>query len=439
MRPRQLKRSRDDSGNIIVALMIILVIVTLSGAVMARVVGNEEIITGRQHMDTNVGGADAGLSDALFRLDQGTADSGTSGVMCLNAANPADANCQVRSSSSTPQLAGVSYVAHTVPAGTPSASATEWQIQAEGDTQNGTGAAVQETLSRSSLYPFALFGKTSLTFTGNTQGNFGTFTPGPNRADNFTTCPATATATPCLLIGSDGTVSCSGPSPKSVEGVYYNTGSGGGSDSCGSSQSENVTYNMPDPVVPPGAQACPNGGNLGSGATPSYPTIAPGTYLCTSEVTVTGTLTVTPTSGPVQLYIMIPAAQNTSGSTFFYPAADSQINTSITYSDMTGGGPQATDTLPTSQLFQVFTNSIGVLDVNGTHGFVFGGILYAPDASLTANGCKSFLFGSATINTYTCHGGPNLGVYYDSSLSQDFGPWQVSGYQQINPSSVNIP
>lgn len=431
-------RRTDEAGSIIVALMIIFIIVVLSNMLLVRVVGNQQITAARQSGYSGVASADAGLSDALFRLDQGTADTGTTGVMCLNAANPSDPNCHVQASASTPQLSGVSYVARTVPAGTPPSAATEWTIQAIGNAKGGMGGAVQETVSRSSQFPFALFGGTSLSFSGNTQGNFGTYTPGANGPGSFTTCPSTATAIPCLLIGSNGSINCTGPSPASIQSVFFNTGSGGGSNGCGTSQSQNVMYTLPVPVAPPSAQSCPNGGNLGSGASPPYPTIAPGTYLCTSEVTVSGTLTVSP-SGPVKLYIIIPPAQNTSGSTFFYPTAGSQINTTITYADMSGGGPQSTDTLPASQLFQVFSNSVGLLDVNGQHGFVFGGILYAPEASLSAAGCKSYIFGSATINTYTCNGGPNLGIYYDESLAQDFGSWQVSGYQQINPQSVTIP
>jgi hypothetical protein len=440
MRPDQLTRRRDERGNLIIAVTIILIIVMLSSLLLARVVGNQEVISSRQSTYSGVSSADAGLSDALFRLDQ-PADTSTPLVttntyMCLNAKNSSDPNCDVQASSA---VAGVSYVARTVPANTPPADATEWQVQAIGNAATGMKGAVQETLTRSVLYPFALFGKTALTFTGNTQGNFGTYTPGANGSSNFALCSSTATGTPCLAIGSDGTVSCSGPSPLSISGMFYNTGSGGGGDSCGTSDSQNGTYNVPDPTSPNPNLGCPGAtpGQLGSGF--GYPDIAGGTYLCTSEVTLSGTLTVLPNTGPVKLYIMIPSAQNTSGSTFFYPAADSQINTTIAYSDMTGGGPQSTDTLPASQLFQLFSNSVGVLDVNGNHGFVFGGILYAPDASLTANGCKSYFFGSATINTYTCHGGPNLGIYYDESLGQDFGPWQISGYQQINPKSVNIP
>lgn len=439
MWPRRRGRG-DDDGSILVVLAVILVVVTLSSLLAARVISNDQVIGARQAAYTGVSAADAGLSDALFRLDQGTADAPTTGVMCLNALNPSDPNCDVQAGSSTPQLQGVSYVARTVPAETPPASATEWVVQAVGTVQDGMRGAVQETLTRSAKYPFALFGKTSLSFNGNTTGNFGTFTPGPNSEGNFGRCPSTATSTPCLLIGSDGTLSCSGPSPLSVQGVYYNTGSGGGKNACGTPSSQNTTYNVPDPAPPAGNYTCgPFVSPVGSGASPPVDQVSGGTYVCTSPVTITGVLAVAPGTGPVQLYIMLPQSSNTASTTFMEVATDSQVNTTITYADMAGGGPQPSDTLPDPTLFQVYTNSVGVLDVNGSHGFVMGGIIDAPEASMTLNSCQSYIFGAAVINTYTCNGGPNLGIYYDSQLKSLYGAWQVSAYQQINPSSVSIP
>ena len=435
-------RRPDETGSIIVALMIILIIVVLSSMLLVRVIGNQEITVARQSGYSGVASADAGLSDALFRLDQGPADTGTTGVMCLNAANPSDPNCQVQASAATPQLSGVSYVARTVPAGTAPAAATEWQVQAIGNASTGMKGAVQETLTRSAFYPFALFGKEALTFNGSTTAaNFGTFTPGTG---TLTYCSDTATNPPCLEIGSDGSISCSGNSPLSIESIYYNTGSGGGSAGCGTSVSKNTTYNVPVPAAPtPPAgvtYSCPNSGQLGSLATPPYPDITPGIYVCTSEVTIDGTLTVSPATSPVQLYIMLPSTSNTVSSPFLNVYADSQINTEITYAQMSAGGSGiGTSPLPNSTLFQLFTNSIGNLTVNGNHGFVYGGVLNAPEANLTTNGCKSYFFGAAIINTYTCNGGANLGFYYDSALSQYYGNWQVSGFEQINPSSVCIP
>lgn len=434
---------RDERGSLIVVLTVIMVVVMLSSLLLVRVVGNQGIVSGRQAAYSGVSNADAGLSDVLFRLDQPN-DIPSSGMMCLNALNSSDTKCSIQSSAATPQLSGISYVARTVPAGTPPASANTWTVQAIGSARSGMKGAVQETLTRSALYPFALFGKKSLSFSGDTtSSNFGTFQPGPNSSTNFTSCSNTPTTPPCLEIGSDGAISCSGTSPASIQSVYYNTGSGGGGTSCGTSQSQSTTYNVPDPTPPPAPSgvtySCPNNGNLGSGF--SYPSISPGVYVCTSEVSISGTLTVSPNTSPVQLYIMPSSSANTVNSTFLYVAQDSQINTTITYAEMTATppGPSASDTLPNSTLFQVFTNSVGNLDVNGTHGFVYGGILYAPEATLTTNGCKSFFFGAAIINTYNCNGGPNLGFYYDSALSQYFGNWQVADFEQINPASVCIP
>jgi len=431
---------RDEQGSLIIALTVVMVVMLLGSLLFVQVVGNAQIISSRQAAYTGVTSADAGLSDALFRLDQPD-EAPSSGVLCLNALNPSDSKCGVQATTTTPQLTGVSYVARTVPSGTSPAIANQWIVQAIGNARSGMHGAVQETLTRTALYPFALFGKKSLTFNGNIdKSDFGTFSPGPNGSSNFSYCSSTVATPACVTVGSDGSINCS-KAPPSLETVYYNTGSGGG---CGTSQSRNTNYNLsdPSPPTPPAGVSwtCPNGGALGSGANPPAPTILSGVYICASEVTITGTLTVLGTS-PVQLYIMPSAAKNTVNSTFLDVAADSQINTTIPYSELSnpGTGPQPGDTMPDSNLFQVFTNSIGNLDVNGNHGFVFGGILYAPEATLTTNGCKSYFFGSATINTYTCNGGPNLGFYYDTALSQDFGPWQISGYQQINPSTVCIP
>ena len=429
------ERHEDERGNLIIAMTIILVLVMLSSLLVARVMGNEEIILSRQKVYSGVTGADAGLSDALFRLDQGGSDVGTSGVFCYN---PSDSNCTVTAGSASPQLSGVRYIARTVPAGTRPSVATEWIVQAIGNASTGFHGAVQETLTRSSKYPFALFGKQSLTFTGNSQGgNFGTFIPGAPGTGSFTPCSNTTASPPCLLLGSNGSISCTGPSPTGVEGVIFATGSGGGSDSCGTPSSQSSVYQVPDPVVPPGAQPCPYGGNLGTGY--SHPTVDPGVYYCNSQVNISGSVQNSePQNGPVQIYIMT----GSSASNFLSIAGNSQINTTIPFGSLNNGsaGPPSGSTMPDPTSFQIFSNSDGNLTSNGvSNGFIFAGILYAPDAYLTNNGCKSSFLGTVTINTYTCNGSPNLTFWYDSQLNYDFGDYQVSGYQQINPSSVVFP
>jgi hypothetical protein len=437
-RPPRHLRTRDDRGSLIIVLSIILVLITLSSYLFAKVVGNNEIIRARQNTFSGVTGANAGLSDALFRLDQGGSDVGTTSSFCLNPSYP---SCTVTPAGSTPQLNGIAYVARTVPAGTSPSTATQWVVQAVGQAQTGFKGAVQETLTRSSKFPFAIFANKQLTITGNTTDNidFGTYTAGPG--GQFNACSTTSASPPCLYVGSNGPVSCSGPSPVSVVGIYYNNGSGGGSDSCGTAQGQSTAYKVPVQSPPPGNWTCPNNGVLGS--TNGYGVIAPGTYVCTSPVSVAGTLTVG-TCAPAgscdpNVYLYVMTGSNYPN--FITVAADSQINTSIPYSSLShGSGPPAGATLPNSQLFQLYTDSSGNLTTNGnSDGFVYGGTIYAPNAFLTSNGCKSYFFGAVIINTYTCHGGPNLAFYYDSTLQSDYGSWQVSGYQQINPQNVHFP
>lgn len=428
-------RRRDERGSLIVVMTVIIIVVMLSTLLFVRVVGNQQIIIGRQSAYAGVSGADAGLSDALFRLDQGSTDAPNTGIMCLNGRNPADPNCTV---TATPELSGVSYVARTVPAGTTPAEASQWVVQALGNAQTGERGAVQETLNRTSLYPFALFGKKSLSFTGNTtSGDFASYSPGAPGVGTFTPCSNTNPTPACVAIGTDGSISCSGPSPLSVQGVFYNNGSGGG-DSCGTPQPENTNYALPDPVPPANPGACPNNGMLGAGN--GVPTLDPGVYLCTTPVTINGNLQDTSTTYPVQLYVMLPSGSNTSSTTFLNMSNAPSVNTTLTATQINSSDFPQDYTMPDAQMFQIFTNSVGNLDTNGvSNSFVYAGIIYAPDASMTANGCKNYYFGSAIINTYTCHGGPNLGFYYDSSLQYDFGGWQVGSYQQINPSAVSIP
>lgn len=434
-------RKADERGNLVVAMTIIMVVVMLSSLIFAKVIGNQEIILSRQNVYSGVTGADAALSDALFRLDQGGSDvsSASTGVFCYQ---PGNSQCITPSSGTGPQLNGVQYVARTVPAGTDPSVATEWIVQAIGNASTGFHGAVQETLTRGSKYPFALFGKQGLTFTGNTQGgNFGTFQPGAPGTGSFTACSNSVSSPPCLLIGSSGSISCSGPSPAGITAMIFTTGSVGGSDSCGTPGSSNNAPQVPDPTVPsnPSPGTCPNNGNLGSGY--SYPTINPGVWVCTTPVSISGSLTApnASDSNPVQLYIMT----GSSYSNFLTVAGNSQINTTIPFGSLNQNGtagPPSGSTMPDSQLFQVYSNSNGNLTSNGvSNGFIYAGILYAPDAYLTNNGCKSSFLGTVTINTYTCNGSPNLTFWYDSSLKYDFGSWQVSGYQQINPSSVNFP
>src|SRR5207253_7285654 len=102
---RLTSRTRDEGGNMIVAVSVIMVLTVLSMAVLARTIGG--LRSSRQGQDFNgaLAQADAGLSDALFRIDQqGNAPAAS---FCVGPPSP----CAL---SSVPSAARAGSVASTV-------------------------------------------------------------------------------------------------------------------------------------------------------------------------------------------------------------------------------------------------------------------------------------------------------------------------------------
>ena len=419
--------SNDEQGSLIVALVIIMVVVTLGSVLASQVIGNGLIVVNRQNTSAGIAGADAGLSDALFRLDQGTAGTGTATSFCVKAS---DTNC----SPGVPGAPGVSYLA-TATASDSKGNPTAWTIQSTGNVKGVLGA-VQETVTRASQFPFVLFGNGGLNFNGQ-SGGFGTYTPGPASAENPSPCPSTATNPACVEVGSNGTISCNGGIPSSVTSVYF-TGGGGTSStssSCPTPQYNTGKYQVPAPALPGPTpnDGCPFSAGLGTGF--SYPTLSPGpngVYVCTGTVTISGSLAIT---GDVKLYIMLSPATDASYDANKTPtldiAAGSEVNTTINQDP-----PPANAQLPDPTQLEIFSNSTGTVGDSKGLGYYMSTILYAPNANLTGDGCKSVYYGSLVINTLSCEGGPHLRLYYDSDVQYTYGPWTASGYVQIPPKSV---
>jgi len=380
-----------------------MVVTAIGATLVARTISNAGTVSHSQHFSGGLAGADAGVSDALFQIDQFSSTNPAPAEFCVGASS----SC---GSSSLPAAPGVQYKAVEN-------SSNSWTVESEGKV-NGVLHAVQATVSRSVEYPFALFGNQGLNFNGNAQNAFALYdsaqvananNPNPNGA---------------VAIGSNGTINCHGGISSNVTTVYY-TG-GGGVSGCTNTQPSPSLYSVPAPDTPPSYQSCPNGGSLGSGASPAYPSIAPGTYLCTGPVTVNGNLSVSP-SGVVKLYIILPSSSNTSTTTDLDITANSNVNI------------PSTPYLPVAADLQILTNGIGNVGDSSGQGYTFGGVIYAPDAYLIGNGCKSVYYGALVINTFTCNGGPHLTVNYDSELSQTMTAWTVSGYTEIPSSSFSIP
>lgn len=422
---RVLMRRADEQGSIVFVLMIIVVLCTIGTVMTSRVVGNEQVVVSRQSNAAAVSLADGGLADALFRIDQGTAGTGTGSYFCVNSS---DNNCVA---ASVPAAPGVSYVARQ-------SGSTSWTIQSVA-TANGQNAAVQETVTRSVLYPFALFGETSLTFNGNAGQAFATYSS--SEPPSSSTSPPNPNPAGAIAVGSNGPINCDGGLGSNVTVVYYGTGGVGStqSSSCGTYQSHANTFYLATPTAPQGALTCPGNGQMGSNIVGAPTLLPPGTYLCTTPITINGQLNV---SGPVQLYVILDPTIYGSSTNAVTIIGGSYVNDQADYCTAHSGasGCSPTPDLPTAENLQLFSNTTGTVgNDNGNSGYWFGGIMYIPYGSLTQDGCRSVYYGSVIINTLTCNSGPHLSVSYDQALQSVYGPWVASGYLQLNPSTVFIP
>jgi hypothetical protein len=398
-----------ERGSLVIALLVILVLGMLASMVTERAIGSAFISRGHQDTDAAISQADAGLADALYRIDQGAAGTGSGGAFCVAAG---DSHCLA---ASVPAAPGVSYFARQV-------TDTDWRVESRATVGQATGA-VEGHVTDQPMYPFALFGDASLDLGAAGPQTFSSYSPS-SPAGQANPDPNGATS-----IGSNGTITCSGPLGGNVTVAYY--GSGGvtstGTTGCGTYQSNPTRYFTGDPSAPTGALPCPgvgpSGSELGTGFGAPV-TLAAGTYVCNVSISLSGRLNPT---GPVQLYVV------GSGTPVITVASGSYINDQADY--CAGGGTDGCSSapfLPSSQNLEIFTNSTGTIGASTGSGFYLGAVLDAPNASLTGNACSSHYYGAVIVGEGTCS---QMTVNYDQSLSTVYGPWAAGSYTQITPST----
>lgn len=418
--------ARGEDGNIIIAMMIILIVTSISTAIMFRELGDQTIVVGRQQTSGALATANAGVSDALFRLDQGGSAEGSGTQFYVDNVTGCAGACVATSVPGIASGAKVKYVANQI-------TATQWNIDAVG-TVGAQTAAVHEVVTRTAKYPFALFANSALTFNGNASGSFSTY------SDTATESSSNPNTNGNVAIGSNGAITCNGGIGNNVQADYYNTGSVSSiSGGCGNPQSFNTTYYLPPATATGLATNCPNNGQLGTDF--NYPTLSAESipYVCRQPVTISGMLQVV---GAVTLYIDLSGSSSYNSSTAALTiATPSYVNDMYDYcaNNTDHTYCNGTQNLPNAENLQILVNSPGQVGFDNGKGYYFGGILYAPQAYLTQDGCKSQYYGSVTINTLTCNGGPHLWVSYDSTLGTYYGNWEVSNYTQVNPASVSVP
>src|SRR5207302_2014438 len=102
------RMSRPERGNVIVAMAIIMVLAMLSAAVVARTISGQKAARQGQDFSGALAQADAGVSDALFRIDQlGTAPAAN---FCVGN----DSHCTLTSVPGALSAQSVQYTARRV-------------------------------------------------------------------------------------------------------------------------------------------------------------------------------------------------------------------------------------------------------------------------------------------------------------------------------------
>jgi Tfp pilus assembly protein PilX len=411
---RDLTRRRDERGNLIVVMAVIMVLLFLSIAVVARTTAGLKSTRQGQDFSAALANADAGLSDALFRIDQ--LDNNPAATFCVG-------NNVACTLSSVPGAPGVQYTARRVDDNT-------YTVYSKGMV-NGQPHAIQATVKRSLEFPFAIFAKTSITFNGN-SGNYDSSTGlGPVETVDAS---GNAVLSPPADVASNGQVTCTGaPSPAHQQGYFD-----GGGTNCNNGYLLPGSYNPLDPTL-----TCPAPVNIpttpclpaGYSPCPADPTtgmlpaaLTPAVYYCSQADLPGGLVHFPPTfsvgpglgnGGAVEIYIIPTDSTNITMS-----IADAVVNLN--------GDPTK---------LRVYLKGGTVDPGNGiTHAGDFTGILWAPTAQEANPSCNANWRGALVLNTFTCNGGTHLQVRYDTRMTTiQQSTWTVSNYTEIPSNQVSLP
>lgn len=251
-----LKRfSADERGSLVVAIGVMLVLATLSLGLLARSLSTLDSSRQTQDYNAALAVADRGLSDALYRIDQGAAATFT----------------QTVSPSATESF---TYTATRQ-------SSTMWLVQSRASV-NGVMHSVEARVVREVEYPYALFTDQTLDVNGNALGNVFSYDPS-----------APAVATGHAFVGSNGEIQVNGGGNVGDEQHWFVACTG-----CAHPVQLARKKALPPPTMPTVAesQACPTSNRFtgvvnGLGGRP---------FRCTGAVDFDD---VTVTNGPMVVYV----------------------------------------------------------------------------------------------------------------------------------------
>jgi hypothetical protein len=273
---------------------------------------------------------------------------------------------------------------------------------------NGRSKTVTETVSRPRRYPFALFAGDGLFFNDKSAA------AGAIKASDGTVQAAIG-SNRAIVIGSGSTSGAGG----AAQNYYSPRGACGG---CPNPVSSAGPFATPQPVPPaaplPAPLPCPGGGVLDGRTTAKI--ITAGTYLCTGDLTLTGSVSVS-VGDPVVIYM----TNGNDGS-----GAPSTLWLAGLVMDATAD--------PTG--LQILKAGPGTVDPGGSANAAhFTGVIYAPSANLSSPQCAMTVVGALVLGVFNCAGGsPAFSLTYDSRVAQLLSSaWKPSGYHEIpTPASL---
>lgn len=370
----------DERGSIAVAMTVMLVLTGLSVAVLARTLGALTNVRHHQDYTAALAAADAGLADALFRIDQQGDNTSTIGSTSAPVTGKVGAAGAVSEGS-------YKYVATRI-------DKLTFEILSKG-TVNGRPHALKATVKRRLKYPHALFARNGISFRGAAESSISAY-PGPGDA----------------FVGSNGGIVVASGKTAGTGQIYYTPS--GSCSGCANPIPAEGPYLTPDPVVPsnPSPGGCPGAlGNIDASAGPVQ--IPAGTYVCDQDVSFkNGTITV---GGPVQIYM-----------------TKSGTNIRLKSVKVNDGG--------NSQNLQIFKIGAGEIIEDATPNEIFfTGIIYAPGTDWKANKGTTTLTGALVLNFLESTSAKKLVIRYDQGLQTMVeNDWKLKHYTEVPFASVGF-
>ncbi len=407
---------RSEEGALAVVLAIMTVIALFATVLVTGVAGDISNVDSAANIQQARALAQAGVSDALFRIDQ---MGGTTSSFCVGPAP----QCTV---ASVPGAPGVEYAARVDPA-----DPNTFTVSSQG-VYAGKRYAVKATVSRVPAYPTAVFASSGITIEGSSSNI--------NVVDQYGNVVDGAD------LGSDGVITCHGSGTYGKQQITYGSGQ---DQSCPNWTDSTIIYapqqplascpaplppsSPPTPCMASPAQACPgieSGGTWTIDGSTSPVTLEPGVYDCVGNLTVLGTVNVDTSSpvngGKVQLFLFPPANSSS-------VAVDLSSAILNPWESAPPASPAVTGNPTALQLYIGGSGSLGLVGANA-HA-----VLYAPGMDATLDSGAVNWTGALVLNSLRLNGGPNMTINYDQRMVQLLqSGWQVSNFQQLPWSSFSL-